>query len=298
MNDAVPAPLRREAIDRFLGEIRPKLHRYCARMTGSAIDGEDVVQEALVKATAALPRVETIMHLERWLFRVAHNAALDFLRRRARQEARLVDDDPAMLIDTQETADRAQIVAASLHSFMRLPVAQRSAVILKDVLGYSLHEIGDFLDASLPAVKASLHRGRERLRALAQEPDDAPPPILDATELALLAAYVERFNARDFDAVRDMLAEEARLDLLNRHRLDGKREVGRYFTNYGKIEDWHLAPGLVDGRPAALVFDRDEPEGRPIYFVLLGWTGGKVALIRDFRYARYVTDGAEIRVLG
>ncbi|HVO17447.1 MAG TPA: sigma-70 family RNA polymerase sigma factor [Alphaproteobacteria bacterium] len=297
MSEAVPAPLPREAIDRFLGEIRPKLHRYCARMTGSVIDGEDVVQETLVKAMAALPRVETVVHLERWLFRVAHNAALDFLRRRARQEARLADDDPAMLIDTQEAADRAQIAAASLHTFMRLPVAQRSAVILKDVLGYSMHEIGGFLETSLPAVKAALHRGRARLRELAQEPDDTPPPVLDGAEQALLAAYVERFNARDFDAVRDMLADEARLDLVNRHRLDGRREVGKYFANYGKIEDWHLAVGLVDGRPAVLVFDRDEPEGRPIYFVLLGWAGGKIALIRDFRYARYVTDGAEIRVL-
>jgi RNA polymerase sigma-70 factor (ECF subfamily) len=297
MSEAVPAPLPREAIDRFLGEIRPKLHRYCARMTGSVIDGEDVVQETLVKAMAALPRVETVVHLERWLFRVAHNAALDFLRRRARQEARLADDDPAMLIDTQEAADRAQIAAASLHTFMRLPVAQRSAVILKDVLGYSMHEIGGFLETSLPAVKAALHRGRARLRELAQEPDDTPPPVLDGAEQALLAAYVERFNARDFDAVRDMLADEARLDLVNRHRLDGRREVGKYFANYGKIEDWHLAVGLVDGRPAVLVFDRDEPEGRPIYFVLLGWAGDKIALIRDFRYARYVTDGAEIRVL-
>jgi RNA polymerase sigma-70 factor (ECF subfamily) len=181
--------------------------------------------------------------------------------------------------------------------FMRLPVAQRSAVILKDVLGYSLHEIGGFLDSGLPAVKAALHRGRARLRELAQESDDTPPPLLDAAEQARLAAYVERFNARDFDAVRDMLTDEARLDLVNRRRLDGKRAVGKYFTNYGALEDWRLAVGLVDGRPAVLVFDREEPDGRPIYFVLLGWSGGKVALIRDFRYARYVTEGAEVRVL-
>jgi RNA polymerase sigma-70 factor (ECF subfamily) len=290
-------PLTREQVDRFLGEMRPKLHRYCARMTGSAIDGEDVVQEALVKAMAALPRTDAIVHLESWLFRIAHNAALDFLRRRARQDARTTDDDPDMLIDTQEAADRAQVAAASLHTFMRLPVVQRSAVILKDVLGYSLHEIGGFLDTSLPAVKAALHRGRERLRMLADEPDDQPPPVLAEAERRLLAAYVDRFNARDFDAVRDMLADEARLDLVNRHRLDGRRAVGKYFTNYARIEDWHLVAGLVDRRPAVLVYDRDEPADRPIYFVLLEWTDGKLAAIRDFRYARYVTEGAEIRVL-
>jgi len=77
----------REALDRLLGELRPKLHRYCARMTGSVVDGEDVVQEALVKAIEAFSRTEVIAYPEGWVFRVAHNAALDFLRRRARQLA-------------------------------------------------------------------------------------------------------------------------------------------------------------------------------------------------------------------
>src|SRR5262245_48952122 len=77
----------RETFDRLLGELRPKLHRYCARMTGSVIDGEDVVQEALAKAIEAFPDAGTILHAESWLFRIAHNAALDFLRRRARVDA-------------------------------------------------------------------------------------------------------------------------------------------------------------------------------------------------------------------
>ena len=56
-------------------------------MTGSVIDGEDVVQEALIKAVEALPDAGSIAHPEGWLFRIAHNAALDFLRRRARRIA-------------------------------------------------------------------------------------------------------------------------------------------------------------------------------------------------------------------
>lgn len=288
--------LTHEEVHRVLGELRPKLHRYCARMTGSVVDGEDVVQEALVKAMEALPRTETITHLESWMFRIAHNAALDFLRRRARLNALNVDQDPDMIIDTSSAADRAHITAASLRTFMRLPVAQRSAVILKDVLGYSLHEVARFVDASLPAVKASLHRGRARLRALADEPDDLPPPILAEPERSLLAAYIERFNARDFDAVRDMLADEARLDLVNRHKLAGRRAVGGYFTNYARIEDWRLVAGFVDGRPAVLVCDRDDPADAPLYFVLLEWADGKLVGIRDFRYARYALDGATVRV--
>src|SRR6266404_5562740 len=86
----------RDVLDRLLGELRPKLHRYCARMTGSVVDGEDVVQEALVKAIEAFSRTEVIAYPEGWVFRVAHNAALDFLRRRARQDAARSDEDPDM----------------------------------------------------------------------------------------------------------------------------------------------------------------------------------------------------------
>jgi RNA polymerase sigma-70 factor (ECF subfamily) len=84
----------RDSLDRLLGELRPKLHRYCARMTGSVVDGEDVVQEALMKAIEAFSRTEAIAHPEGWVFRIAHNAALDFLRRRARQDAARSDEDP------------------------------------------------------------------------------------------------------------------------------------------------------------------------------------------------------------
>jgi RNA polymerase sigma-70 factor (ECF subfamily) len=76
----------------------------------------------------------------------------------------------------------------------------------------------------------------------------------------------------------------------------GKAEVSRYFGNYSKVTDWHLVPGLVEGRPAILVFDPDEPGAAPKYFILLQWAAGKVADIRDFRHAPYAIDGAEYLV--
>ena len=85
-----------------------------------------------------------------------------------------------------------------------------------------------------------------------------------------LGAYVDRFNARDFDAIRDMLAEEVRLDLVARTRLNGRAEVATYFHNYAGKQDWRLSLGLVEARPAVLVSDPADPEGTPIYFVLLG----------------------------
>jgi len=286
----------REAFDRLLGDLRPKLHRYCARMTGSVIDGEDVMQDALIKAIEAFDA--TVTNPEAWLFRIAHNAALDHLRRRARHESRHADEDPDMTIDPVTPAEDRIAAAASLRTFMRLPVAQRSSVILMDVLGYSLDEIGGVIGATVAGVKAALHRGRTRLRELAQEGDDAPVPVLADSERALLAAYVDRFNARDFDAVRDMLADEVRLELVNKSRLAGRSDVSRYFTNYSKMDDWHLAPGFVDLHPALLVRNPADPSGRPAYFVLLGWSGERVMTIRDFRHARYAVADAEVIALG
>jgi RNA polymerase sigma-70 factor, ECF subfamily len=290
-------PLDRDAFDRLVVELRPKLHRYCARMTGSVLDGEDVVHEAIVKALEALSQTGSIAHPEAWLFRIAHNAALDFLRHRARQDAAHADEDPDMLIDPLAVADDRQVTVASLRTFMRLPVAQRGSVILMDVLGYSLEEIGSVMDVSIATVKAALHRGRTRLRQLAQEPDDVPLPNLGEPERSLLTAYVECFNARDFDAIRDMLADEVRLDLVAKLQKKGRTEVAPYFDNYARLEDWNFVPGLVEGLPAALVRNPSDPTGKLAYFILVQWEGDRVVNIRDFRFARYATEGAELLVL-
>jgi RNA polymerase sigma-70 factor, ECF subfamily len=288
-------PMTREGFDRLLGALRPKLHRYCARMTGSVIEGEDVVQEAMLKAIEAFGAQAAIANPEAWLVRIAHNSALDHLRRRARQAAS--DEELDMIVDPVRPVEERQVAQAALRTFMRLPAAQRSSVILMDVLGYSLEEIAGVTGLSIPAIKASLHRGRTRLRELVQEPDDRPLPRLAAQERALLARYLDRFNARDFDAVRDMLAEEVRLDLVGKARLDGRREVARYFTNYSKVYDWHLTPGFVDRRPALLVRDPADPAAPPAYFVLLCWDRKRVSAIRDFRHARYAMADAEVIVL-
>ena len=287
----------REAFDRLLGELRPKLHRYCARMTGSVIDGEDVLQATLVKAIEAFPGAGPIVNPEGWLFRIAHNAALDFLRRRARRETAGLDEEADMIVDPANPVADREIAAASLHTFMRLPPAQRSSVILMDVLGYSLQEISGMLDSSIASVKAALHRGRVRLRELAGEPDDRPLPVLTEPQRSLFRAYVDRFNARDFDAIRDMLADEVRLDVVARTRLNGRTAAGTYFHNYSHASDWRFVLGFVEGRLAALVCDPDDRSAKPLYFVLLGWADGQLLTIQDFRHARYAAEDAEMVVL-
>jgi RNA polymerase sigma-70 factor (ECF subfamily) len=279
-------------IDAVLVALRPMLHRYCARMVGSVIDGEDVLQDALIKAVEAFATARPIGNPEGWLFRIAHNTALDFLRRRNRQEALQGPVEVDMIVDQLDAVESRQIAATSLRTFMRLPVAQRSSVILMDVLGCSLKEICEVMDCSLPAAKAALHRGRAQLREIADEPEDTPQQRLSAADRARLGAYVAHFNARDFDAIRAMIADDVRLDLVSRTQMQGKAEVFRYFGNYAKVSDWRLVPGLVEGRPAILVFDPNEPDSGPKYFMLLGWSADKVATIRDFRHAPYVIDSA------
>ena len=292
----VPEPSATFDIERLLVAMRPRLHRYCARMVGSVIDGEDVLQDALIKAVEAQATAGEIGNPEGWLFRIAHNTALDFLRRRNRQEALRSVEEVGMIVDQLDAVASRQIAATSLRTFMRLPVAQRSSVILMDVLGCSLKEICEVMDCSLPAAKAALHRGRAQLREIADEPEDTPQQRLSDADRARLGAYVAHFNARDFDAIRAMISDDVRLDLVSRTRMNGKAEVSRYFGNYAKVSDWRLVPGLVEGLPAILVFDPNEADSKPKYFMLLGWSAGMVATIRDFRHAAYAIDGAEYSV--
>src|SRR3954463_13130710 len=102
----------REAFDRLLGELRPRLHRYCARMTGSVIDGEDGVQETMLKGIGAAPRAGPIAKPEGWLFRIAHNAALDFIQRRSRHEAQVSNEDLEMIAAAKNLVEDRQIAAA------------------------------------------------------------------------------------------------------------------------------------------------------------------------------------------
>ena len=289
----VPEASAAAGIERLLVAMRPKLHRYCARMVGSVIDGEDVLQDALIKAVAAHAAVGKIGNPEGWLFRIAHNTALDFLRRRNRQEALRSVEEVDMIADQLDAVASRQIAAASLRTFMRLPVAQRSSVILTDVLGCSLQEICEVMDCSLPAAKAALYRGRTQLREIAEEPDDTPLAktigCRSRTARRLCRAFQRaRFRCDPRHDLRRCQARSRQQDPLN-----GKAEVFSYFGNYAGVSDWHLVPGMVEGHPAILVFDPNAPGAGPKYFMLLDWSAGKVAAIRDFRHAPYIINGAE-----
>jgi RNA polymerase sigma-70 factor (ECF subfamily) len=269
--------------------MRPRLHRYCSRMLGSAFDGEDVVQDALAKALEAHAQAGDIRNPEGWLLAIAHNAAIDALRQRRRE--RIVEGDEALdsFIDPNAQADIRVVNSASLAAFLHLSVIQRCCVLMSDVLGYSLEETAQLLGVTVPSVKAALHRGRQRIRELATAPAQAAPRVVDA-DRDRLRRYVDRFNAGDFDALRDLLSEEVRLDLVNRLRLEGRKAVSIYFTRYSENGQCRLELGLAEGRPVLLVNDPAISE-RPVgYVILLEWSGEKIGAIRDFRHASYVME--------
>lgn len=276
--------------------LRPKLHRYAARMAGSAIEGEDIVQETVVKALAAYDGGALVERPEQWLFRIAHNAAQDHLRRRQRERSRITEADMTTIEDLSASAETRLAAAASLRSFMRLTPTQRSAVILVDVLGLSLHETCEVTGATLAATKAALHRGRTELKATAALPDDVAMPKLDPEEERRLRRYVDLFNARDFDGVRRLIAEDVQVDVVNRACLSGKKEASTYFGNYDRMSDWALSLGFVDGRPAILIRN-PQADDAVRGFVLVDWRGEEVVSIRDFRHVPYCVAEADIVVV-
>jgi RNA polymerase sigma-70 factor, ECF subfamily len=284
-----PAALA-QAREQFLSMVegvRPELHRYCARLTGSVIEGEDIVQDALAKAFYALSQSASVPPLRPWLFRIAHNTALDFLKSHGRKYTD-VHGEMEDVVGFEDKPDPA-VVRAALARFLALPATQRSAVILKDVLGHSLEETAETMGTTVMAVKAALVRGRGKL--LAEERTEAAAATATRAELD---RYASLFNARDWDGVRALVGEDCRLDLVSKSQRRGK-QVGMYFGNYEKA-NVSVRVVSLDGELALAAYVAEA--AAPAYFILVSWENGRVVAIRDFRYVPYIAAEATFEVLG
>ena len=289
----------------LVADVRPDLHRYCARMTGSVVDGEDIVQETLARAfqeSHVFLDAEGESRgagLRRWLFHVAHRQAIDYLRRYERRMGRPLDDDdqPSAENDAggEEAVIREEAVHAAIARFLELPPVQRSCVVLRDVLGHSAEEVGALLGIGVPAVKSALHRGRESLGRKRAKAEHEPVAPTGSAVSPTLAQYAALFEARDWDGVRALLTDDVRLDLVSRAQRSGRRDVSTYFTNYAGLRGWHVRPAWLEGEEVLAVFLHDEPA--PAYLVRLTLRGSLVAAIRDFRYVPYITRDAAVEIV-
>jgi RNA polymerase sigma-70 factor, ECF subfamily len=282
---------RRIAFIESIANFRPRMHRYCARMTGSALDGEDVMQEAIFEAYVKLGSFDASRPLGPWLFRIAHNRCIDFLRRRqAQREAEAEAASPQALIPPSEAVGRG-VDRAIERLVIALPPKERACVLLKDVFDYSLEEIADLVDSTAGGVKAALNRGRGKLATLT----DAHRPERKASkeELALLRLYVDRFNRRDWDGVRELASADARLRVAD--CFAGRLADSPYFIEYERpIIAWRMALGEMDGETVVVIL-RDDPYGAvPFSAIRVGLADGKVVRITDYIKCSWVLETASV----
>ena len=268
--------------------LRPSLHRYCARMTGSVMDGEDVVQEALIEAYRKLDKYDESRPLKPWLFRIAHNRCIDFLRRKGvRDEAEAVVTRPEAVSPTESAT--LGVGKAVEHLVASLPPKERACVLLKDVFDYSLEEIAELVDSTVGGVKAALNRARTKLAESSPQANSARNASPELKQIMQL--YVDRFNRRDWDGVRELTSADARLNVAE--RFAGKFADAPYFFNYERWPWlWKLALGELDGEPVVIVLRRGADTWTPHSAIRFEVIGQRIERIVDYIHCPWVISAA------
>lgn len=284
-----PFEARYRAFLETASTLRPSLHRYCARMTGSVMDGEDVVQEALFEAYRKLDQFDESRPLKPWLFRIAHNRCIDFLRRKG------VRDETEAAAAVPEAVSPPEPVMLGIGKAVEqlvasLPPKERACILLKDVFDYSLEEIAELVDSTVGGVKAALNRGRTKLASSSA----SSPAVRSANpELAqIMQLYVDRFNRRDWDGVRELISADARLNVAD--RFAGKFGEAPYFFNYDRWPwPWKLALGDVDGEPVVIILQRGADTWSTYSAIRVNVAGEKIDRIVDYIHCPWIVLAAE-----
>jgi len=243
---------------------RPELYRYCRALAGHLWEGEDLVQDTLVRGFATLGSIHHHIDNPRaYLVRIATNLWIDAERRRASEKVAMLgqareSDETSNDASPLESALMRDAAAALMDN---LAPQERAAVLLKDVFDMDLKEIAHMLRTTLGAVKSALHRGRTRLR-------QSRTPGVSGRALAsreLVDQFVDRYNARDLPGLLALMLDTASIDLIGLDVEAGReafeRKGGWFYHNlYG--HDWAAerpAPArwesaIFRGEVVALVF--------------------------------------------
>lgn len=268
-------------------QLRPKLHRYCARMTGSVMDGEDAVQEALFNAYRRLSTLQEGRPLTPWLFQIAHNRCVDFIRGR-QVRARL--ESQAAGTGIKKPENEIVLGEAIEHLVFALPPKERACVLLNDVLDYSLEEAAEITGSTTGAVKSALHRARAKLAK--SSPREAVAEPRDPELLKILRLYVERFNRQDWDAVRELIAADA--NLLVADRFFGPLSNAPYFRRYAALDvPWRFEAGMIDREAAIIGLRLNDGQWVPQSAARVEVQSGKITRLVDFTHCGWVLSAAQ-----
>jgi RNA polymerase sigma-70 factor (ECF subfamily) len=219
---------------------RGELHAHCYRMLGSLHDAEDALQETLIRAWRGLPRLAGPRLLRPWLYKIATNVCLNLIARRPQRRlptdrgapARR-DDDPGDPVtesvwiepypDEQIGVDdgyaapearyeqREAVELAFIAALQHLPATQRAVLILRDVLGFSAHEVAGALTTTTASVNSALQRARQTVEHRLPEASQQTTlrALGDPAVRELVNRYIDAWERGDVTALSAMLAEDA-----------------------------------------------------------------------------------------
>jgi RNA polymerase sigma-70 factor (ECF subfamily) len=219
-----------------LEQHRAALIGHCYRMLGSPVDADDAVQETMVRAWRSLERFDGRSSLRTWMYRIATNVCLDALSDRSRRARPLeegpqgtvhdelvtqprthwlepVPDARALPTDidpAERTVLRQSIRLAFVAALQHLPPKQRAALLLTEVLGWSVAEVAESLETSVPAINSALQRARATLAA---RDLGEPNASLSDNQRALVDRYFAAFEQYDIDALTALLTQDAILSM-------------------------------------------------------------------------------------
>ena len=165
-----------EAFERLVETYENKIYTLALRMSGSPDDAGDIAQEAFLAAWRGLPAFRGEAGFATWLYRLASNAAIDYLRRQKKQRGDMSLDDEELGLDAvdsapgpQETAEGSELRAAVAEGLNQLSQGHRQVLVLREVQGLSYEEIASVLEVDIGTVKSRISRARSSLRKILLE---------------------------------------------------------------------------------------------------------------------------------
>jgi RNA polymerase sigma-70 factor, ECF subfamily len=286
-----------EAFRELVGPHRRELLAHCYRILGSVQDAEDVLQEALLAAWRAIDRFDG-RSLRAWLYRIATNHCLNYLRgesRRPERSARGWSGDPWWLEPYPGDADdlapgpearydaRESIALSFVAGLQHLPPQQRAVLVLRDVLGFSAAETADMLGTTATAVNSALVRARAALPP-EQSPLEVPIPTSPA-EAAVVDRFVRAFQRFDLPELVSVLTDDARLTMPPEpleHR--GAGAIARFLLELHQGQELRFLPTRANGQPAVVLYipDPRAPIWRFCGLIVFTLRGGQVRGLTRF----------------